>query len=321
MEAGVLLTGDVATLITRLQNAQAQDRAFKLFEHMLAKKYPQNAAVGEQSEAICIRLTYNARDWMEAGGDAFEVTILLNQLSELEPERCIFRPYTRGITIRLHSQSLPEREATSHQFSTYYYARYERFEERLQAMLDYIYQPQGHCRRVFIENYLSGRSDITPCGMCDHCAPNYPVAWNEQLVEANIQRQSPDRQAYHIDVAMVILEALRDHNNCFSQNTFIKMLLGEGYGQKRDGTKYMLNPAARNSEHFGELKHQRVNEKHLRDTIQHLVESGSIALEMRMRAGRDTSRTSEDDRYIVLTLTSLGRDVLAGETNLHVAQV
>src|SRR6266571_2621558 len=48
MEAGVLLTGDVATLVTRLQNAQAQGIAFKLFEHLLAKKYPQNAAMGEQ---------------------------------------------------------------------------------------------------------------------------------------------------------------------------------------------------------------------------------------------------------------------------------
>ena len=41
MEAGVLLTGDVTTLITRLQNAQAQGIAFKLFEHLLAKKYPK----------------------------------------------------------------------------------------------------------------------------------------------------------------------------------------------------------------------------------------------------------------------------------------
>ena len=321
MEAGILLTGDVATLITRLQDAQAQDMAIKLFEHLLAKKYPQNEPMIQQSEATCIRLNYNARDWMAAGGDAFEVTTLLNQLSELEPERCIFRPYTRGITLRLHSQSLSEREATSHQLSTYYYARYECFEERLQAILDYIYQPQRQCRRAFIENYLSGRKDITACGMCDHCAPNYTVAWNEQLVEANIHRQSPAQQMYQLDVAMIILESLRDHSGSFSQNTFIKMLLGEGFGQSRDGTKYTLNPAARNSEHFGELKHQRVKEKHIRDTMQHLVERGYIALEMRIRGGSDAPTISGQDKYIVLTLTSLGKDVLAGESNLHVAQV
>ncbi len=99
------------------------------------------------------------------------------------------------------------------------------------------------------------------------------------------------------------------------------MLLGEGYGQRRDGAKYTLNPAARNSEHFGELKYQRVKEKHIHDTIQHLVESGYVALDMHLRAGRDAPTISEEDKYVVLVLTSLGRDVLAGELNLHVAQV
>src|SRR5216683_3152975 len=321
MEAGVLLTGDVLTLVSRLENVQAQDTALKLFEHLIAKKYPQSIATGQQSTEICIRLNYNAQDWMAVGGDAFGGMTLLNQLSEIEPERCIFRPYTRGITLRLHSLSSAERDAAAHQLSIYYYARYERFEERLQAMLDYIYLPYGHCRRVFIESYLSGRTDMSPCGMCDHCAPNYTVPWNEQLVEANIQRRSPDQPAYRIDTAMVLLEALRDHNGSFSQNTFIKMLLGEGYGQRRDGITYSLTPAARNSEHFGELKYQRVKEKHIRDEIQHLAEHGYIALEIRAKPGRDAVTESEDNTYTVLTLTSLGRDVLAGELNLHGAQV
>ena len=97
--------------------------------------------------------------------------------------------------------------------------------------------------------------------------------------------------------------------------------LGEGYGQRRDGTTYSLTPAARNSEHFGELKYQRVKEKHIRDEIQHLAEHGYIALEIRTKPGRDAVTESEDNTYTVLTLTSLGRDVLAGELNLHGAQV
>src|SRR6266849_4470983 len=97
--------------------------------------------------------------------------------------------------------------------------------------------------------------------------------------------------------------------------------LGEGYGQRRDGTTYSLTPTARNSEHFGELKYQRVKEKHIRDEIQHLAEHGYIALEIRTKPGRDAVTESEDNTYTVLTLTSLGRDVLAGEWNLHGAQV
>jgi len=319
MEAGILLTGDVSTLVSRLEDVQAQDTAHRLFEHLIAKKNP-HSATGQQSAEICIRLNYNVQEWMAAGGDSFEAIALLNRLSELEPERCIFRPYTRGITLQLHSFSSAERDAAAQQLSTYYYVRYERFEERLQAMLNYIYLPYRQCRRVFIESYLSGRTDAAPCGMCDHCAPSYTVPWNEQLVEANIRPRSPDQQAHRIDAAMVILEALRDHNGSFSQNTFIKMLLGEGYGQKRDGTTYALTPAARNSEHFGELKYRRVKEKHIRDAIQHLVEHGYTVLEIRTKPDRDAAVGSEDNTYTVLTLTSSGRDILAGELNLYVAE-
>jgi hypothetical protein len=41
---------------------------------------------------------------------------------------------------------------------------------------------------------------------------------------------------------------------------------------------------------------------------------------MRAKPSRDTAMELEGNRYTVLTLTSLGRDVLAGELNLHVAQ-
>ncbi len=320
MEAGILLTGNISALVRRLEDAQAQDVALRLFEYLRAKKHPQNSVPNLQSTEICLRLNYNAQEWMAVGGDCFEAMALLNKLSELEPENCIFRPYTRGITLRLHSLSSVQSGMVAKQLSTYYYSRYERFEERLQATLNYIYLPQNLCRRVFIENYLSGRTNTAPCGMCDHCAPNYTVAWNERLVEANIQRRSPEQQVLRIDTAMVILEALRDHNGTFSQSTFVKMLLGEGYGRSREGVGYTLTPTARNSEHFGELKYQRVNEKLIRDEIEHLVEHGSIALEMRVKPGRDLIARSEGDTYTVLSLTSSGRDVLAGESKLYLAE-
>lgn len=320
MEAGILLTGNISDLVGRLENAQARIVATRLFEHLIAKRSPLNRIPSLQSTEICFRLNYNAQEWMAVGGDCFEAMALLNKLSELDPERCIFRPYTRGITLRLRSFSSVERRTVEQHLSAYYFSRYERFEERLQAILDYIYLPHKLCRRVFIESYLSGRTDTAPCGMCDHCAPNYTVPWNEQLVEANIQRRSPEQQAFRVNTAMVILEALRDHNGAFSQSTFVKMLLGEGYGRRRDGVTYMLTPAARNSEHFGELKYQRVSEKLVLDEIERLVGHGYVALEMRVKPGRDETVESEGSTYTVLALTSSGRDVLAGEVNLYLAK-
>jgi len=119
---------------------------------------------------------------------------------------------------------------------------------------------------------------------------------------------------------MVLLEALRDHNGYFGQNTFIKMLLGEGFGQKRDGTKYSLHPTARNSEHFGTLKNRGIKETGLREIIQHLVANGYVSLETRSKRERDPSVLTTEDSYQALSLTPLGRDVLAGEVNLNASQ-
>jgi hypothetical protein len=252
---------------------------------------------------------------METGGDPFEAMNLLQRLSELNPERCIFRPYTRGITLHLQSLSPTEKEAACRELSTFFYSRYARFEERLQAMLDYIHQPQDSCQRAFIENYLSGRKDIGTCGKCGHCAPSYDVPWNEQMVDANAHLRTPMQQGYAIDVIMVILEALRDHNGYFSQNTLIKMLLGDAFGQTGDGKKYLLNPTARSSEHFGALKNQRIKEKHLRNEIQRLVEHGYIVLEQRRKPGQKSA--SSQETYQCLCLSPRGQDVLAGEVSFR----
>src|SRR5207237_10466738 len=52
-------------------------------------------------------------------------------------------------------------------------ARYERFEERLQKMVEYIrLQPgQNRCRSAYLVNYLTGRNHAPPCGKCDLCSP------------------------------------------------------------------------------------------------------------------------------------------------------
>lgn len=142
------------------------------------------------------------------------------------------------------------------------------------------------------------------------------MPWNEQIVDANVYIRDQAQQEYAIDVAMAILEALRDHNGYFSQNTLIKMLLGEAFGQASDGKKYLLNPTARNSEHFGALKNQHIKEQHLRNEIQRLIEEhGYIVLEERRKP--EQKNTSSQEMYQCLSLSTTGRDILAGEVSLY----
>jgi len=314
MEAGVLLNGEISAFASQFDDEQTQYAVVRLLEYLAKSKLSSLVP----SNTVNLRTNYSAKGWMEAGGDAFEAMNLLQRLSDFDPERCIFRPYTRGITLRLQPLSHAEKEVACRELSTFFNSRYARFEERLQAMLDYIHQPQDSCQRLFIENYLSGREDSVLCGKCGHCAPSYDLPWNEQMVDANVHLRAPMQQEYTIDLAMAILEALCDHNGYFSQKTLIKMLLGEAFGQTSDGRKYLLNPTARSSEHFGALKNQRIKEPHLRHEIQHLIEHGYIVLEQRRKLGQENSPSEET--YQCLSLSPTGRDVLAGEVSLRVTQ-
>jgi hypothetical protein len=187
-------------------------------------------------------------------------------------------------------------------------------------MLDYIHQPGNHCRRAFIENYLSGFEDAIPCGKCDQCAPSYPLPWNDRIVEANIRNRPSDPRENRVDSAILVLEAIRDHNGYFGPNTCVKMLLGEAFGQRRGGIKYSLPPTARNSEHFGALKNYGIKEAHLREMIQRLITSDYLTQVARSRRGRNSEALTTEDGYQALSLTELGRDALAGETSLDLAQ-
>jgi ATP-dependent DNA helicase RecQ len=313
-EAGVLLNGDISAFAAQFEDEQTQHTVIRLLEH-LAERNPRSLVTDHASEKLDLRTNYSATSWMATGGDPFEAMHLLQRLSELSPERCIFRPYTRSITLHLQPLSHAEKEVGCRELSTFFYSRYTRFEERLQAMLDYIHQSQDSCQRLFIENYLSGHKNTTPCGKCGHCAPSYDVPWNEQIIDANVFWKTSGQQEYAIDVTMAILEALRDHNGYFSQNTLIKMLLGEAFGQTGDGTKYPLNPIARNSEHFGALKNRRLKELLLRNEIQRLIENGYVVREQRSKPGQKS--TSSQETYQSLGLSPTGRDVLAGEISLR----
>lgn len=305
-EAGIFVSDTIPALATRFENSLDQHVLTQILHH-LSTNHSVSLATGRTDW----RANYSAKRWLEAGGDAFEAARLLNCLSELEPEKCIFRPYARGIHIRLLPCSSAEKETACRQLSAFFTGRYARFEKRLQDMLEYIRQTETSCLPAFIEHYLSGKADISPCGKCGYCAPHYPVPWNELLVEANIAQIYSVQQTPQTDIALIILGALKDHNDYFSQNTLVKMLLGEAFGRSNSGAPYQLPTTARQSEHFGELKGYALKEQQVRDEILRLSEKGYILLQERSRPNSQESQGQT--KYICLTLSLTGRDFLAGE--------
>jgi ATP-dependent DNA helicase RecQ len=306
-EAGIFVSDTISTLAARFEESRDRLVLTQLLQHLSAHHNVSLASGGTDWRA-----NYSAKRWLEIGGDVVEAMRLLHRLSELEPERCIFRPYARGIYLRLSPYSSAEKEVACRQLAAFFAGRYARFEQRLQDMLEYIRQAEIGCLPAFIERYLSGRTDIPSCGKCGYCAPQYPLPWNELLVEANITQTQPIQQslqADQTDIALSILGTLKDHNGYFSQNTLIKMLLGEARGRSSNGISYQLPITARQSEHFGELKHSALKEQHIRDQIRHLSEKGYILLQERLRPGSQ----GDQAKYVCLSLSSIGRDFLAGE--------
>jgi len=306
LQAGILLSVDPIELVNQLPDASAQTEAIRLFNYLVSPKIGQLGTVGQG-----IRLTYNALEWQAMGGDPFQAGLLLHHLSELEPEKLIFRPFSRGITLEL--ANAPDSQAFT-QLSVAFQLRYANFEQRLHKMLDYVDLPVGKCRQAFIENYLLGEQPriSQACGKCDQCAPSYNIPWNERLVEASLPTVVKTATASEQVGANGILEALRDHAGYFTRNTLVKMLLGESHGQSSAGGKYPISPTARNSEHFGALKSSRHTAISLQSIIERLIREGYIE-----KAARSYQIKGEQADYNALLLTALGRDVLAGELSLN----
>jgi hypothetical protein len=185
-------------------------------------------------------------------------------------------------------------------------------------MLEYIALPAGHCRKAFLENYLSGGSAAISCNKCDLCTQAYSVPWNDRIIEANLSQSTRPQQDQRVEAALTMLEALRDHAG-MGQRTFLKMLLGEAFGQRRDGTSYHLPPPARNSEYFGALRKYGMKEAQVQELLQQLLVRGYGALEARSLHQKTDGAAGEETSYQALVLTVGGRDVLAGEDNLNLA--
>ncbi len=209
----------------------------------------------------------------------------------------LYRPFSRGITLSIHRERL--QEAALSAIEERFAERYQLFEARLQAMLDYIKLKtgQGRCRSAALVNYLTGSRDTQPCGTCDLCSPTHEtLPWDIGVHFYG----GPLR----IDPALAILGAVRDHNGWFSRWTIEKMLRGIPQTTYQGQTR-KLPPTALASDHFGELAGREMDEERIRRTLDALIEGGYVQLAERQHRAAGTT-------YAAVSITQKGRDALAG---------
>jgi hypothetical protein len=260
-EAGLIQCGPdctlEATLLLNKAPAAIQDKLSDGSERALAAALFVHTAASAEHQA-----TYRATEFYKSTGmDPRAVDPLLTRLAE--QELLLYRPYSRGITLigSASVQALSDLDTIEQRFI----GRYQRFEARLQAMLDYIRrQPgQGRCRSAYLVNYLTGRDDTPPCGKCDLCSPtSQGLPW-----DPSVRFYS---EPLHVDPYLAILGAVRDHDGVFGRWTLEKMLLGiprtTFNGQRRE-----LPPTARASDHFGDLEGTGIDGARVRSAIDALI--------------------------------------------------
>jgi hypothetical protein len=112
----------------------------------------------------------------------------------------------------------------------------------------------------------------------------------------------------NIDPRLVILGAVKDHNNIFSRRTIEKMVLGIPQTTFQ-GNVRKLPPSAHASDHFGELEGTGIKEDQVRRSLVALIESGYLEATERPLWNRDGT-------YEAVQITQRGRDALAGGVDL-----
>jgi hypothetical protein len=251
-----------------------------------------DALGAEQDRLVFYRA---AQIYEQTGIDPRSIDPLLVRLAERD--LLLYRSYNRGITLTLNAQLADAAylDTIEQRFAD----RYQRFEERLQAMLDYIkLRPgQDRCRSAALVNYLTGRDDAPLCGKCTLCSPtNVHLPWDPGIRLYG--------EPLSIDARLAVLGAVRDHNGIFSPRTIKKILLGIPQTSAK-GQVYPLSPAARASDHFGELDGIGIKAERVQRTIEALIEGGYLQLvERTIRAKSIT--------FTAVAITQRGRDALAG---------
>jgi len=286
LEATLLLNQPVPTVLAALSDADERALAATLFTAL-------NAAQD-------IQVSYRATQMYEQTGiDPRVVDPLVVKLAERD--MLLYRAYSRGVTLVVSEQLADARnlQAIEQRFAN----RYQRFEERLQAMLDYIHlRPgQSRCRGAALINYLTGREDAPLCGKCDLCSPTSEnLPWDPGIRLYG--------EPLSIDLRLAILGTVRDHNGIFAPKTLEKMLLGIPQ-TNFNGQVLKLSATARASDHFAELDGTGAKAERVQRTIASLVEGGYL---------QTTERTirAKNITYTAVAITQRGRDALAGGVTL-----
>ncbi len=287
LEATLLLNRPPEQILAAIENAQERALAGSLF-----------TALGALQDR---QITYNAFNIFQATGlDPRQIDPLLVRLAERE--LLLYRSYSRGITLRI-DPAMQNKEQLLH-IEQRFNSRYQRFEERLQFMLDYAWLNlgQNHCRSAELINYLTGQDDAPLCGKCDLCSPtSASLPWD------------PGRRFYGekvtVDIRLALLAAVRDHNAVFGRSTIEKMLLGipvTTFGGRP------LSAAARASDHYGALDGKDINADRVQLTFKALIEGGYVQFVEKSWRSANNARPP----YQAVAITPRGRDALAGGVEL-----
>ncbi|HEY0753736.1 MAG TPA: RecQ family ATP-dependent DNA helicase [Ktedonobacteraceae bacterium] len=289
LEATLLLNQPVQEIVAALHDEQDRVLATRLFSEL--------GAVPDH------QVTYHALDIYQATGiDPRLIDPLFVRLAERE--LLLYRSYSRGVTLKV-DPAIKQKEQLQ-RIEQRFMGRYQRFEERLQAMLQYAWLVTGknRCRSAELIDYLIGQETGLVCGKCDLCSPTrLGLPWD------------PGRRIYgekaRIDARLAILGAVRDHNGIFGKSTIERMLLGIPM-TKSEGKSRLLSPAARASDHFGELEGKGINADRLQLVQKALIEGGYLQFIERTWRGADATRPA----YQAVVITPRGRDALAGGIEL-----
>ncbi len=286
LEATILLNQPVSDVLSALQDTSERTIASNVFATLGAA----------QDQQVSYRA---AQVYEQTGIDPRVVDPILVKLAERD--MLLYRAYNRGITLLLGDKlsDTTYLQAIEQRFAN----RYQRFEDRLTAMIEYIRLRSGnqHCRSAALINYLTGRNDAPLCGKCDLCSPtNEHIPWD------------PGVRLYgeplSVDVRLSVLGAVRDHNGIFAPRTIEKMLLGIPQTNFQ-GQVFRLSAGARASDHFGELEGTGARGDRVQRTIGVLIEGNYLQLiERTIPAKRIT--------YTSVAITQRGRDALAGGVEL-----
>lgn len=286
LEATILLNQPAEVILNAVHDGSERELMSQILTHTGASEHQ----TGKYSAAAFLR---------DSGLDPRRVDPLLNTLAGRD--LLLYRPYSRGVTLTT-DPALKDSTRLS-KLELRFAERYAKFEERLEAMLEYIkLQPgQGRCRSVHMVQYLTGEVDTPRCGNCDLCSPTSDgLPW-----DPGVRLYGPPLQ---VDVRLAILGAVRDHNGMFARWTMEKMLLGVPQ-TTYDGQVRKLSQSARASDHFGELEHAGTDAERVRRTLDAFVEGGYLQLVERKHLAANTV-------YLAVAITQKGRDALAGGVEL-----